>query len=447
MTIKHIKLTNIRGLLPIDQDLPAICFIQGANEQGKTAFISSILYLWEKGHDDAMITIGADKGEIVATMEDGLQVRALLTRGQGTERMTKKPGAKKWTTSRAEIDALVNGIGYNPLEFMGMKPKEQLALLLKLMPATVTEEEILATLKPLANNTSKDLTARLMAAGGAGDSLSRIASIRTTIYDERTGINRAADTQKKHAEELEASLGPVGEEKDWGVEVGTIEGALHSATEAKANVQQGIIDTVNVEIGRFKDVMEREIAGARKKCDEAIEESRMIANRRWAGIEPIHEQVISELMTNLATARERDRLSASHAATRNAVQVARQSSTQMTKQSKALTEAITNLDTLQATVAERLPIPGIRFIDGELHNEQGVPFRTWNTATQTFFCLRLALLMKTSFIILDRGLEVLDPGNKKLFLERAQQLAGEENIQFFVASITADPKLSVGEIS
>ena len=448
MTITHIKLTNFRGLAPSDQDLPAICLVQGKNEDGKSGFLDSILYLFEKGHDDDNITVGAEKAEVVATMSDGLMVRALLTRGVGTERMTKKPGAKKWTVSRADIDALVNGIGYNPLEFMGMKPKEQLSVLLKLMVVLVPEDEMTEALKPVAVLNNKELNAKLSSIGSqAGkDALSLLTEMRQTIYDERTGINRAADTQKKHGEELEASLGPATEEKDWGVEVARLEAELNAAKEAKDDVLENLKDAVHKAIDAAKEVFEKTVADARKVMDDSIQAVKDECNDAWRKVEPQHEQTIRKCSDALATARERDRLTASHQATRSAVQVAKQSAAQMVKQSEALTAAINNLDKLQATVAERLPIPGIRFINGELHNEAGVPFRKWNTATQTFFCLRLAILMKAGFIILDRGLEVLDPDNRKAFLERAQELAATEKIQFFVASITATPGLSLGEV-
>ena len=444
MTIKHIKLTNFCGLSPIDQDLPAICLVQGKNEEGKSSFLRSILYLWEKGHDDANITVGADKAEIVATMEDGLQVRALLTRGVGTERMTKKPGAKKWTTTRAEIDSLVNGIGYNPLEFMGMKPKEQLALLLKLMPVAIAPEEMIDALKPI-HGLSKELATKLSVIGSkVEDPLSTIAAMRATIYDERTGIKRAADSQKNHADELEASLGPVTEEKDWGVEVARLEVELNADTEKRNDARDTMREAVDTVKAQAQATYEGEVAEALKRRDAIVDAVRKEANEKWAAILPAMEAESERITVALATARERDRLTASHQATRGAVQVAKQSAAQMVKQSAALTEAIKNLDTLQATVAERLPIPGIRFVNGELHNEAGVPFSRWNTATQTFFCLRLAILMKAGFIILDRGLEVLDPDNQKAFLERAQQLAAEEKMQFFVASITKTPGLSIG---
>lgn len=448
MIITHIRITNFRGLTPVDQDLPAICLVQGKNELGKTAFLEAILYLWEDGHDDANITTGADKAEIIATMDDGMQVRAVLTRNEGsdkggTSRMSKKPGAKQWKVGRAEIDALVNGIGYNPLEFMRMKPKEQLALLLKVMPVTVGADEIIKALSPL----DKSIVVKLDAASkSVTDALSKIAAIRTVIYDERTGVNRSADTQKKHGEELEASLGPATEEKDWGVEVARLEAEGSVAEEKKADAKDTVRATLEEKKAHADKLYETAMEAARQARDALIDAGRKNANEEWAKIEPGLDAAISAVNADLATARERDRLSSSHAATRKAAEVAKQSAMQMVKQSKALTEALENLDKLQSTIADRLPIPGIRFINGEVHNEEGIPFRNWNTATQTFFCLKLGVLMGSGFIILDRGLEVLDPDNQKAFLDRAQKLANEKKMQFFVASITNSPELSIGEV-
>ena len=446
MTITHIKLTNFRGLMPIDQKLPAICFVQGKNELGKTAFLDAILYLWDKGHDDDNITVGADTAEIIATMADGMQVRAVLKRGVGTERMTKKPGAKRWSVGREEIDALVKGIGYNPLEFMQMKPKEQLALLLKLMPVEVSADEMVEALKPLAGF-GKELGASLNQANTANtDTLSKIAAMRKVVYDERTGVNRSADTQTKHAAELEASMGPATEEKDWGVKVARLEAILAAEEEKKADSKNALKVHVD-EVKESADKQyEAEVQEARQKRDKRIEDARAYTNKQWEITGPTHDAAINSIVSQLSVARERDRLSASHASTRKAVEVARQSAASLTKQSKALTEALANLDKLQTTIADRLPIPGIRFVDGVLCNDKGIPFSKWNTATQTFFCLKLALLMGTNFIILDRGIEVLDPDNQKAFLERANQLAEERGIQFFLASITADPALTIGEV-
>lgn len=445
MTITHHKITNIRGIAPMDQDLPAICLVQGKNEQGKSGFIDSILYHWENGHDDQMITIGADKAEIVTTMADGLMLRAVLTRGVGTERMTKKPGAKKWSTGRAEIDALVNGISYNPLEFLTMKPKEQLALLLKLMPVTVSAEEFSAALAPLVSVGLTNFVPKIGDANGA-DPLSKIAAVRTLIYDERTGINRDADTQKKHAAELEASLGDEGAGKDWAVEVARLEAELKSAQDNSHDAFATLRDKVDEVKAEAKAKYEDELTAALKRRDETIEKAQLWATEQWEHTSPRYADAIRKATTDLTVAREHDRLSVSRASTRSAATVAKQSHAQLVKQSAAMTEALANLDKLQGSVAARLPIPGIRFVDGVLHDDKGVPWRMWNLATKTLFCLRIARLMGTGFIIIDTGLEVLDPDNYKEFIERVQQLVVDEKMQFILGSITADPALSIGTV-
>lgn len=416
----------MRGLSPIDQDLPAICLVQGGNEQGKSGFLDSILYLWENGHDDGMMTIGADKAEVIATMEDGLQLRALLAKGE-TKRMTKKPGASKWSTSRAEIDALVNGINFNPLEFVGMKPKEQLALLLNVRPIEMSEEEVAAAVCgawPGHASVPRGL-----------DPLSTVEAMRKILYDERTGKNREADGQSKHATELEKAIGPAAESpKDLDKEVLAVETELDGLTRRKTERFSDIRFA-------FEDAKEK----ARLTMEAAVETARGVANDAAEALNNELDPRIAILTGALAIAKDHARQAATQEGTRKAIEVARQSAAKLKSDSDAMTTAIENLDKLQATVAGRLDLP-VRFVDGVIHNESGVAFEKWNDATKVLFSLKLAIMMKPNFVVIDRGLEKLDPPHQRAFLERAQELAAEDGTQFFVASITADPKLSIGEV-
>ena len=64
MRIANIKITNMVGL-NLDWPLPAVAIIQAKNEGGKTSFIDCLWWPFKNGHDDDMITVGEEQGEII----------------------------------------------------------------------------------------------------------------------------------------------------------------------------------------------------------------------------------------------------------------------------------------------------------------------------------------------------------------------------------------------
>ena len=440
MRVSSIQINNLRGFTELKADLPAVSLIQGGNGEGKSSFIKCVIYPFETRHDDEMISKGQDSGEVILTMDDGTQLRARATRGEGTDRMTKKPGAKKWEVGRKYIDSIANAISYNPLSLIGMKPKELLETVLKVMPIALNDDELIATLAGAPLDAGK-----IPATIGSLDPLSRIGALRKIVYDERTTLNVAADTHNKHAAELENSLGPKTEEKDWAVEVARLEAELGAARESQEDDMGTIREILNAEIKKFQDVRDREIEQSRKKCEEAIEESRGISNRKWEALEPKHYEKIKGIQDGLSVARERDRLSVSHAATRNAADVAKQHAITAKKKSEQLTAAIAKLDALKVKTAAGLNIPGITIENGIILNEKKVPFSEWNEQAQVFFCLRIAVLGPGScgIVVIDGKLNELETRNQVAVMEAAQHYAEEKKMQFLFTSVKDEAKLTV----
>ena len=206
-----------------------------------------------------------------------------------------------------------------------------------------------------------------------------------------------------------------------------------------------IREILNAEIKKFQDVRDREIEQSRKKCEEAIEESRGISNRKWEALEPKHYEKIKGIQDGLSVARERDRLSVSHAATRNAADVAKQHAITAKKKSEQLTAAIAKLDALKVKTAAGLNIPGITIENGIILNEKKVPFSEWNEQAQVFFCLRIAVLGPGScgIVVIDGKLNELETRNQVAVMEAAQHYAEEKKMQFLFTSVKDEAKLTV----
>ncbi len=470
MRITHITIANMAAFAAFDADLPAVCLIEGQNGVGKTSLLNCIRYAFGRGHDGDIIHGDAESGEIVLTFDDGSQVKARASRKSNeTTRGWKAPGAKKFTVTREQIDAIAKAISYDPLAFMGKTEAQQLQILMEIMPVEVDIDAMVLAIG--------DATAEAAGAAVEGkNGLETIAAVSKSIYDARTGYNTAADTQEKHAATLEAALPPPAPGENWTAEVKRLEAqkaaaekverddiwalgnSFHSAKEgatAKSLAEQSVIES---EVNQKVLELERQIAEAKRVGDRrkneiqikalaAIEAARKIANEETARIKAEAKPKIEAVATLLATAQERARAHQQAEGTRKAIDVAKQEAMAQRARSTRMTASLKRLADLKEKVAATLPISGIEIADGRILNNQGVPFAKWNTEAQIMFCLRVAVLAhgKAGFICLDEAGRVVGNKFEGLIRTAKKYAESEAGLQFIISVAVPGKPLQISE--
>lgn len=444
MRLKKITITNMMAFESFETELPAVAIVQGENGAGKTSLLNCVRYAFGRdvenklvGHDADMIHGNAPSGEILIEFDDGGALRCRASRETNeTTRSYRKPGTTRFEVSRKEIDAIASAVSYDALSFMRLGDKEQLSLLLKIMPVEISREEIGKALQGTGGEVS------VSAEGMNG--FDAINAWYNALYARRREYNTAADTQAKHAAELERALPPAAPEgQDWKAEAER----LQTQKQLIESAEEEQIATVRQILEEEKQAAQNEYMGAVEAAaryrDERIEAARAHANETVRSVKAANAPKLDALTADLATAQERSRTMSMAEGTRKAAESARQQATAKQEQAARITKALGNLQALRESLAKRLPIPGVVIEDGRICRMQEgklVPFSRWNTVAQMTFCLRIAVMShgEAGFILCDKA-EHFNAANRKALLETAQKYAEKEGLQIVLATVSDTP--------
>ena len=433
MRLTSVSITNMALFEKYETKLPVIALIQGKNRQGKSSLLDCTKYAFGRGHNEDLIHGNAPEGEILIEFDDGAAVKCRAVRDKHeTTRSWRAPGSKKFVVSREQIDAIANAISYNPLSFLDMSEKEQLETLLRIMPIEVSDQEIQNALGGVVVDTEVRTNA-----------LDHIDGLRKVIYDTRRDRNSAADTQTKHAAELEKSLPPAAPGTDWNAESLRLQAEKERIETHQAERIRAIGQLFDQEKEAAAKEYQNRVELAAQIRDKRIEDARGQANIAGKKVKADDAVVLEKLVTELATAQERSRSIAQAEGTRKAIASAQQSAKENREESAKFTAALERLDKLKEAVALRLPIKGVKVENGRIFREengQQVPFPRWNTESQLAFCLRVAVLAhgQAGFICVDDA-EHLDSEKRTKLVEAAQKYAESDGLQFLIASVSDTP--------
>lgn len=437
MKIARIQITNMAKFETFAIAIPAIALIQGSNGMGKTSLMDCVRYCFGRGHDPSMIHAGAEFGEILLTFDDGSAIKTKANRTTNeTKRGYKAANSTKFLISREQIDAMANAISYDPLRFMDLDDKQQIETILKIMPVNADPAEI----EPAVGEAGPEAESAVSLIKPGMNAFDTIQVVHRTIYDKRRDLNVAADTQTKHAAELESALAlpdagtnwqkvvdAVGGRKTWAED--KLKNRLQTITAGFADFKEKQIAEMNEAMRKIRESYDGVIEAERDACKKVADEAR-------AEFQPLIDLATGEL----ATAQERLRIQQQSTGTQAAITVARAEAAAKQERSRVLTDALDRLTALKAAIAARLPIQGIDFEDGKILNKDQVPFSRWNTEKQLLFCLRLGVLAHgaAGFICLD-GAERFDSVKRNALLKTAQKYSESDGLQFIIATVSDGP--------
>ncbi len=171
-----------------------LTLIQGRNGAGKTSVLAALRDLFSGGHDPELIRKGADQGEVEIVLEDGVTVSKVI-RPEKSTLTVRHPQLGKVSKPQQYVNALVNTLSVDPVQFLTQKPKERLATLLEAMPLRITADQIGFLPARVAEDLDLDAHA-----------LEVLGQAHKALYDERTGVNKAAKEKRSTATEMARTL-------------------------------------------------------------------------------------------------------------------------------------------------------------------------------------------------------------------------------------------------
>ena len=468
MRLESISILNCAGFDSKEFALPAVCIVQGKNRQGKSALAACLKYPFDRGHDEDMLTPGADKGEIIIRLDSGGAVRAVIDRATNTTtRSYQKPGERKWIVRRDFVDMVADSLSYDPLKFLRLDEKEQVLELLKVLgpSLTVTTQELVDAVGDAGgySNFPPALKANMPGLEQVDTYLDE-RSGSGSLYDQRKDLNVSATALKHHAAEVERALGPAGDvadealvpdltarlnvfekaEREHIADIGKI---FQENKDTAINLLIKENDEVDADIDEaIKDLerqRDRRKAENQKTHDQFVEQARAAANMAAGELRAANTPIRADLTAKLAVAQERAQEYQRTEGSRREVESARQEAAKKESEAAVLTQALERLRGLRVKIAEKIPIKGVSIKDGRLLNPKGVPFKKWNQEAQYGFCLRLAVLThkEAGFVVIDNA-ETFDSENRAAMLKACKKYVDAEGMQFIVMSV-ADTELEV----
>ena len=417
--LQSVEIRNVKGIQHLKLAAGAVTVIAGENGAGKSSVIDAIDCVFSGGHDPNLIRHGAEKAEVVLTLDDGVTIRKRITPKDSTlEVRTEDGGIVKAPANY--VKRLADSFAFDPIGLLEAKPKERAAWLLKHGGITFSADEVNAAVGVPVVRQSIDLE--------------RLEAIRAGKYSERTDVNRRLRDLQGAISEQRAMLPPA-METDWVAEQERIETAIAEQRKTLQAAQSELAVEAHRLKNDKKDAARAEIAAIERRLAQEVAEidEKFVLVLKEAS-EPL-QQAIVDLSAELAGARakadEQKRAAGVKAVIeRNQIQYQEQLALE-----GALNRTLKALDQLKLSKLAEIPIPDLDIKDGEILIA-GVPFDHLNTQAQMYTVIRAAKLAlgELPLMVIDRA-ESLD---EERFAELSEAVA-EAGLQMIAARVTEGP--------
>lgn len=427
LRVAHARITNVLGIKELEFAPGGFTEVRGTNGSGKTSTLEALRSVLKGGHDATLLRNGAEKGEIVLVLDDGTQIRKSIT----TEKTDVKILRDEKLLSRpAEaIRALHDALSVNPVEFLRAPEKSRVDVLLQVMPIKVDE----ARLHDIAGQGAVfGLPAKL-------EGVDRIEALKKAVFDDRTGINRAARDKEGTINQLRATLPEVVTDAPE-----TDAGLLARLNEIDA-ARDKELQRISEKLAGFKSVSEDKVAALRAEIAEiekkiqaeqiAFAEIKSKASASEADARTAHAQARAGVEQQVKAIEEAQKAQTRFEQTRETIARLVGEMDGLKADSQARTDALEALEAYKAELLSSLPIPGLEVIEGKLFRN-GIPFDRLNTKQQVDIAVEIAKLRagELGLICVD-GLELIAPEHFDAFRDSAEQ----SGLQLIISRVADGP--------
>jgi hypothetical protein len=423
--IAKIRINNILGIDELEFDAGQFNQISGPNGTGKTSVLEAIKATLRGGHDATLLRTGAEKGETVLVLDDGTEISKRVTPAASTT-VVKNADGKRESKPADTIKRLTDLISINPVDFLRATKKERVNVLLESLPIEIDHDRLeqiagkAFTEYPVSKGRNEGTHALIL-----------IDSIRTAIFNERTGTNRAAKEKHATINQLADTL-PDGE-VDAPASADDLLAQIAEADQ-KRDAELQRIDTklagLRAEAEERIEALRQQIADEQRKFSEI----QVLAGRQREMTISQHRDSTQAIRDNLSAIQAAQRAAAKHEATRQTIATMNEDAARLQAEADAQTAAIEGLDAYKSELLANLPIKGLTVEDGEIFRS-GVQFDRLNTAQQVEIAVEIAKLRAGELgVICCDGLELLDSERYAEF--QKQTIAS--GMQMFITRVSDD---------
>lgn len=432
MKISHVKISNILGIKDLELSPEGFTTISGANGQGKTSVLEAIKSVTQSGHDATLLRKGETKGEAVLVLDDGTELSKTVTE-TGSTSAVRRDG-KKLASPATTIKALTDALSVNPVEFLRAPKKDRVKVLLESMPLTADVEKL------------TEISGIPVKAVPGIHALHVIESVRTQVYDDRTGTNRAIKEKDGTINQLriampEAPGGVEGSEDELRAAIDALK-ATRDAEVARIDAKLNTIRSTSGEkINLLRDAAAAKIEAIKAELATAIDTehaaftdtSSKAGRVRQKALDTCAE-AIAPLTTAVASIAANRDAQSKRDVTIQTIAKMEEELEDLRKDAEAQTKALDDIDAYKEELLASLPIPGVEVKDGEVFRD-GIAFDRLNTAQQVGIAIDIAKLRAGELkVICVDGLECLD---KPAYDALTKQFS-DSDFQVFVTRVEGD---------
>lgn len=466
MHISRLKMRNILATEELEFNAGKFVYIAGPNASGKSTILEAIKAVFKGGHDATLLRTGAEKGEIVLELDDGTEVTKTI-REFTSDLKIKAPGSKRPMAKPKElIDTLVDKLSNNPIDFLNERDeKRRVDVLLESMPISVDVNKLQQISGvALPENASEMHMYQLF------------DHVRSIVFDDRTGTNRAVDEKKKTIIQLTQAMpvlpeGVVGGETDLEAKLVEIDAQkdkslteVHDKLTSYTNAVNAQIVAISAShdaaIQKYTETMDAEIETLQRQLEaKRTEKLTNLANMRQTKTDAVNEMTAKITDVTGRADAKRLEIKQSHQTTRAPVEsqltilrgnrnmAARRAQTletiktlegelkQLEKDVERQNRAIELIDQYKSEVLRNLPIPGLEVRAGKIYRND-VVFDRLNLEQRMNIGIEIAKLRAGDLgVVCVDGIEAFDNAHFQEF----KRQAAKTDLQFFVTHVSDQP--------
>lgn len=442
MKIAHVTIRNILGTRELEFT-PSAGFteIVGQNGLGKTTVLESIKAVIKGGHDATLLRDGAEKGEIVLVLDDGTELKKTVREHTSTTTVSRdgRPLPKPAEYIRSLVDQLSN----NPVEFLTAKKADRVNVFLQSVPLKA-DIEYLERISGVKIPNAEGMHAYHV-----------IDHVYDTVFDVRTGTNRAIDEKKKTIKQLreaipDAPQGVVGGEAELEAQQVELDArkdtdlaAVHTKLSAFADGINAQIATVSQEYDTQIEELQKQIETLRSRKTEEVSALRAritkveaAANAKRQELKDTHRANREPIELQLNLLRSNRTLAAKREATLETIKTLETEFQMLELEAAAQTKSLDDIKQYKSDVLANLPIPGVEVRNGDIYRNN-IIFDRLNTQQRIDMAVELAKLRAGELgVICVDGIEAMDSASFEAFRKRAGK---SPELQFFVSHVTDGP--------
>jgi energy-coupling factor transporter ATP-binding protein EcfA2 len=463
MRIAHVTLKNIMGTRELEFDAGKFVELSGPNASGKSTVLEAIKSVVKGGHDATLLMTGAEKGEIVLVLDNGMRLTKTVRPTSSNLVATQDGQARPLPRPAEMLGKIIDRLSNNPVEFLTAKKEDRVSTLLQSMPLQIDLQYL------------QSISGVRLAQSGM-HAYQVIDYVYTQVFDERHDTNKTIDEKEKTIRQLRAAIpeladGVVGGEAEIEEKLAEIDArkdedltrvhttlqqftdAVNKQSETSTTEHDQALQTYTDQIDAQIDELQKQLDAKRAqrqtgvgkfRADKAATMAALStrianvtakANAKRDEIKGSHLEMRAPFATQLAVLRANRDLAARRAQTLETIATFDAEldhlRADVTRQEKALAD----IKAYRSKILDDLPIPGLEVRGGEIFRH-GITFDRLNKAERVDIAIEVAKLRAGELgVICVDEIENLDSQTFDALRARVDKT----DLQFFVTRVTDQP--------